>query len=320
MTPLTHHDILRWVEPFTRGGRRVDLAASERMERRIAFKPIQRAGELLETLQLEVSEAGRFKLTRRLARADGLQAQVQAEGQQAGELLARIEAVAPQRQFISGEGFVIALSHDVPAEPEDGAALVLTRAEARFAGLGLTMRVPALHGIPAEIELLTPGAGGPGLDLPDDLLAVLGWRWPLLNRFTDGWRGSLRLRGRGAERSQDAEARLAQAAQHLALTLAEPPGRFHARQRAARWRVVGRRSLPLLACVALLGGALAVPSLGLADNSVFRMLIFHAPPLLLVAVFCLHEMPRIEIPPWPRPATAGAWWPPKTLRATETGR
>jgi hypothetical protein len=37
------------------------------------------------------------------------------------------------------------------------------------------------------------------------------------------------------------------------------------------------------------------------------MLIFNAPPLLLGLFFCLREMPRIEIPPLPRPSAAGAW-------------
>jgi hypothetical protein len=37
------------------------------------------------------------------------------------------------------------------------------------------------------------------------------------------------------------------------------------------------------------------------------MLIFNAPPLLMVAFFCMREMPRIEIPPWPRRSRAPGW-------------
>jgi hypothetical protein len=38
-----------------------------------------------------------------------------------------------------------------------------------------------------------------------------------------------------------------------------------------------------------------------------RMMIFNGPPLLLVVFFCLRELPRIEIPPWPRRSTAPGW-------------
>ena len=38
--PLTHHEILGLIEPFTRRGLHVDLAASNRIERRLLFKPI----------------------------------------------------------------------------------------------------------------------------------------------------------------------------------------------------------------------------------------------------------------------------------------
>jgi hypothetical protein len=43
------------------------------------------------------------------------------------------------------------------------------------------------------------------------------------------------------------------------------------------------------------------------------MLIFNAPPLLMVAFFCMREMPRIEIPPWPRRSRATAWRVPSAL-------
>ena len=36
--PLTHHDILALAEPFARRGRRVDLAASDRIARRVVFQ------------------------------------------------------------------------------------------------------------------------------------------------------------------------------------------------------------------------------------------------------------------------------------------
>ncbi|WP_119292228.1 hypothetical protein [Azohydromonas sediminis] len=71
---LTHHAVVALVEPFARGGRHVDLAACERRERRLLFKPPATAGDAgapNETLRLEVLERGAYRLTRMLERRDG---------------------------------------------------------------------------------------------------------------------------------------------------------------------------------------------------------------------------------------------------------
>ena len=83
--PLTHHQILGLVEPFTRSGRQVDLPASDRLARRLHFKPVQHAASgstpaLTETLQLECHESGNHRLTRVLQVADGPGATLQAMG------------------------------------------------------------------------------------------------------------------------------------------------------------------------------------------------------------------------------------------------
>ena len=62
--PLTHHDILGLIEPFSRRERHVDLAASDRAERLLRFKPIDRDGGARETLQLDVFATQGFRLTR----------------------------------------------------------------------------------------------------------------------------------------------------------------------------------------------------------------------------------------------------------------
>ncbi|MFZ4756998.1 MAG: hypothetical protein ACOYLX_02380, partial [Burkholderiaceae bacterium] len=126
------------------------------------------------------------------------------------------------------------------------------------------------------------------------------------------------LRGSGEARLRDAEARLRQMAVHLATTLAEPPARYHARLRAARWRVAIRRSVPLLACLVLIALAAAVPQLGLSDESRVWMLIFNVPPLLMLGFFCLREMPRIELPRMPRALSDGAWPTAPTPRPPTT--
>jgi hypothetical protein len=319
---LTHHDILGLIGPYTRRGRHLDLAASDRLTRRLVFKPIEHAqptvdsSALSESLQLEQPDDATFRLTRTLALPCGLQATLQTDGADPGELLSRIEAVPLQRQFLQAADHVVALSHrlDATAGGSAAARMVLTRATAQFEGLTLVMKVPAVTGIPAAIEL--KAAPGHTLELPQDLLAVLGWSWARLIRVGAGWTCSLRLRGSGPDRSRDAEAKLERTAQHLAQTLSEPPPRFHDQRVAARWGVVLRRSIPLLVTASLIGLAAAVPSMNLAENSVLRMVIFQSPPLLLGLVFCMRELPQIEIPPWPRRPSATAWGAPQTPTPT----
>lgn len=313
--PLTHHEIIGLIEPFSRRGRHLDLAASDRLERRLAFKPIEHADAdiaemaLRETLQLENPHPSTFRLTRTLTLPCGLQASLQAEGSDAGELLTQIESVPLRRHFQWGAGYVIAQTHrlDAASSTNTTAApqLILTKAMAQIEGVTLAMKVPAVTGIPADIEL--NAASGHAVDLPQDLLAVLGWSWARLIRVGAGWTGSLRLRGSGPARSRDAEIKLERTAVHLAQTLSEPPPRFHEQRVAARWGVVLRRSIPLLVTLGLIGGAAAVPSMGLSENSLLRMVIFQSPPLLLGLVFCMRELPQIEIPPWPRRPAITAW-------------
>lgn len=325
LPPLTHHEILGVVAPFARRGRHVDLGASDRAERRIVFRPQETGSPALrDTLTLENPDDGVWRLMRLLTPPDGPDASLVAEGPEPAALLAEVAAVAPSRQFLRGEGFIVALSHRVgPASADassdasgDGSAdasadaiearLVLVRAEARIGDATLSMQVPRVGGIPAELALGTSGDGG-GLDAPADLLAVLGLDWSRLERSAAGWRGTVQLRSNEPARSRDAQAKLARAVSHLAATLAEPPCRFHERFAAARWRVALRRSVPLLVSLALIAGAAAFPHLGVARDSALWMLIFNAPPLLMVLFFCMREMPRIEIPPLPRASKAPTW-------------
>ena len=68
-----------------------------------------------------------------------------------------------------------------------------------------------------------------------------------------------------------------------------------------------RRAIPLTVTVTLIGLAAAVPSMGLSEDSLLRMVMFQSPPLLLGLVFCFRELPQIEIPPWPRALTQPSW-------------
>ncbi len=312
MQPLTHHEILGWIAPFTRRGRHLDLAASDRAERRVAFKPIDHAADALatptlrETLQLESRGAGEFTLTRSVTLAGGLAASLEAEGPDPGTLLAAIESIPVQRQIRCDAGFAIAQSHRIElAEGTLPTRLILTHASARLGELTVTLSVPKVRGTTAGLELLTPTAES--LELPTDLLAVLGWPWSRLSRITNGWRAELRLRGRKENRSRDAESKLEQTVRHLQRTLAGTPGEFHDRHLAARWRVTFRRAFPLLATLVLLGAGAMLPRLSFAQQPGFRALLFNAPTLLFVLVFCLPEVPKIEIPPLPRRPQATSW-------------
>jgi hypothetical protein len=305
MQPLTHHQIIGIAEPFTRRARHVDLAACKRQERRIVFKPIDHAGPplLRDTLELENPWDDHFVLTRRLQLDNdggGLHASLTAEGRDAGELLQRIEAVAPQRQFSAAPGRVTALSFRL-----DATMLILTEAVVRFGGYTLHMRVPRVRSMAAEFELTAPAPSA--VTLPEDLLAVIGWDWSPLRARKGGWTGKVRLRGKEPRRSASAEVKLARTAQHLVSTLARPPAAFHARHAKARWGAAFRRGIPLLTAVGMIGGVSMLPRAALDDFSPLRMMLFNIPTLLLALAFSMQELPRFEIPPWPRRLDASAW-------------
>jgi hypothetical protein len=245
--------------------------------------------------------------------AGPLCAVLEAEGPQVPELLAWLDAVTPAQQWLLAGGVPVALGHKLmtPARGQTEPVLLLASARAQLAGLAVELQVSRVKNVPAEITLHPlPGAHpAPPQTLPEDLLAVLGLAWSRLVRSSSGWRATVQLRGEGAARAQDAQAKFCRTVEHLAQVLAQAPAQFHARFAAARWRVSLRRGFPLLVCSGLIGAAAAVPLLELGPDSVWRMLIFNAPPLLLLWMFTLRELPRIEIPPLPRRLPASAWTP-----------
>ena len=315
--PLSHHRIFELLPPFSQRGLAVDLAATARLERRLAFKPRAHAvagvGAVEEFWLLDDAGDGPFSLLRRLVAPGGLTAELVAEGNDVEALLAHSEAINIAAQFDAGDGFVAAFSHAlrVPSAAAPRPLLpVLTAARVRLldgaaAGVELVLGVSRVGVVAGELRVVPAPTHRP--DLPEDLFAVLGRDWSRLSGVAGGWRALLRLPRREPARSAAARRRLLRAAAHLAATLAESPHQFHTSHRAARWVFALRRAVPLAVCVGLIGGALAVPMLDLPTDSVWRMLIFNAPPLLLVAFFALREMPRFEVPPLPRPLARDVW-------------
>jgi hypothetical protein len=281
---------------------------------------------LRSTLQLENDRPGRFRLTRTLALESGLQATLRAEGTDAADLLASIEAVPAMRQFQIGDGAVVALHLRMPLRLAPASAagsagaepvLILERAETCVAGLTLKLLVSAVRGYPAELELLRGDSAV--RELPNDLLAVLGHPWHKLTATGRGWQGAVLLRGAEPRRSHDAEERLRRTVAHLVRTLGEPPARFHERFRGARWAVACRGMLPPLACVAVVVAALLIKRNGSPyAMSVLGLLANIAPPLLMGLFFLRREMPRIGLPRLPRRPSAGAWPVGATPVATST--
>jgi hypothetical protein len=322
---LTHHEIIERVEPFTRRGRHVDLPASDRAARRLVFKPIDHpapaaGGEALrETLSLDCRNPKRLVLERLLRTPGGSTATLQATGADAAELLARIEAVPLARHFSHGSGYAIARSYEWlsgEAAQREGASraaseLFMSRAVARLDALtlSLSLRMPGWRNVAGDFVLTPTGIDRP--DLPEDVLAVLGWDWARLLRDKQGWTSKLRLRGRALRRSRTAETAIERAAQHLVRTLALPPAQFHDEHQRARWGVVLRRSIPTLTIVIMIGGALGL--LFFADRNksgLWVAALNYVPPLMLAIAFSLQELPRFEFPPWPRRSRAPSWFAP----------
>jgi hypothetical protein len=316
--PLTHHEILRLIEPFTRRGRHVDLSASNRLERRLVFKPFLHASETpvydgaSEILQLENTRPDAYRLIRTVTLASGAAAKLTTEGSNPADLVARVETVQFQRHFQWVGDIPIAQSYQLKPTaktPDPPMLMALTSAEARLDDLTLTLNADTGKGYPAEIELMPkPDHPHAPENLPDDLLATLGWDWRTLNRRRTGWTSTLRAPGREPGRSRRIEIAVERTVAHLARTLAEPPRRFHDRLVRARWAVVFRRMIPLLASVALLAGGATATYVGIPEGSPLQLLIFNFPPILLLILFSMRELPRFEIPPLPRRSYAPSWF------------
>jgi hypothetical protein len=319
--PLTHHEILTLVEPFTRKGHHPDLLATNRLERRLVFKPVELPVELdgaktlTGTLQLDARNADAYVLTRTLDCVTDsdrkLEARLEIEGKDLAALLASVESIAPESQFRFGPGFKIAKSYRLTRGGGTNPAVqkILSQMSAHISDFVVMATAPKVKADPEALIEIQPTAGEYKM-LPDDLLAVLGWDWGLIAKRKEGWKTSLKLRGREPERSKKAERKLDGMVEHLVQTFTEAPARFHERLVAARWSVVFRRAMPLLMYLGLIGAAAASAKIPIPDDSPIRIMMMNVPGFLLVFIFCMRRLPVIEVPPIPRASTAPAWREP----------
>ena len=318
--PLSHHDILARVPPFTAAGWRVDLAASDRAARKLVFRPVAAADA--EAVPQSPPVATRCELhaifradgshdfTRQQVGADGLRSELKASGRDAASLLAAMAAVPLERQHAVGPGWSLARNFMLAdVGPGGRANLRFVQGHARLDGLTFTLKVPGTAIRSAELAIAQTDER-PRPPLPEDLLAVLGWPWARLLTERASWKSRVRL-PRGRQRRHDgAEAAFNLATAHLARTLHEGPAQWHPRHRLARWGVFLRRGIPSLTVVLLLGIVLTATQLDIHVDRApgLWVAMYHVPTLLIALSFMLQELPRFEIPPLPRPLPAPGWW------------
>jgi hypothetical protein len=166
--------------------------------------------------------------------------------------------------------------------------------------------MPEVVGYPAKIRISSSATEA--IDLPDDLLAVLGGDWRRLESIDGGWTTTMRVRGRGPQRSTRSEANVERAVSHVAQTLTQPPRRYHEGRTLSRWWVQIRNALPLFFWAAV---TLAILYLSFVSTSWVAGTLAATPFLafLLLGLPFL-EWSKLSLPQRPRRSNAASWWHP----------
>jgi len=160
VTPLTHHDIVRVAAPLAKRGLRIDLAATDRAARRIAFHPRVWSGdETLHALHtLTVLPDGDVELVRAVARdAAGPASTLIARAAAVDAVIGAFDEIAPTRQIVDDGDVVAAV--DLTLEPLDeqgstGARAVIQQIVGQVGPLSLMVDVSTGSGMPADVLLV----------------------------------------------------------------------------------------------------------------------------------------------------------------------
>jgi hypothetical protein len=316
--PLSHHEILRLMAPFTRRGRHLDMGATRRADRCLVFEPVEHPAtddcpKLREALELHASERGGFRIVRTLTPLVDdyrpLPATVSAYGRDLDTLVEQILGFPRGRHFPRCADVALQRSYQLESEDDDGEGPRwqprLVEASAEVAGVTLTFDA-SVRKSPVKVRLTAPA--GQKLQVPKDLLAVLGRQWRSMRDYASYWRAGIVVPKREPRRTHDIEQKFERTVAHLDETLARPPAQFHPRHRMQRWRAAVQRSLPLLMGVGLIGMTLWLAQADLEEGNVFRMLVFHLPPLMLLLFFLVFdELPDFELPRVPRQLRQDGW-------------
>lgn len=315
--PLTHHQIIHIAAAFAERGHVLDPGSSCRMTRRLVFKPhvydnVADGFRIKACLLLENPWRGTYRLSRDLVLPNGLVSRLTVSGPDPLDLLRTTEAIPLERGFVFGARFILAKSHahepfgwsSSPVEGED--RLALKGAVAKVAGLTMLFDMPEVAGYPAKIRITS--STSEAIELPNDVLAVLGPDWRPLRAIDGGWTTTMRVRGREPRRSARSEANIERAISHVAQALMQPPRSYHEGRTLARWWVQIRNALPLFFWAAV---ALAIFHLSFVSMSWVAVTLAAAPLLafLLLGLPFL-EWSRISLPQRPRRSIAASWWHP----------
>ena len=339
MKPLTHHEILTIIGPFAAAGRQVDLGASDREGRELAFRPIRHEGgaagvvDCMETLRLSLPRPGRVHLVRIVQvsgsrgaesagaegtggaspgrrRDDGpgeeLEARAEIWAESVEEAWRAISSFPLSEHFSAQGGTLAAFSWAVEPVPR------MVKAEARIGERRVILDATRTPGMPGDLRLTAHPRGD--AEFPDDLVAVLGGAWRPLLSTDEGWKTTLKLPRREPGRSAAARDRFLRTTEHLAGCWAGSPAEFHRRFRGERWNVFRRRTTWMQ-----IGAVIAVILVWMfqqeqiAGGGILPLWVNSVPLLLLIGAFFFWswDVPLIEFPPIPRAPGAEAWEAPR---------
>lgn len=307
--PLTHHEILGLARPFVAQGFHVDLEATERQDRRLAFRPreIGPGPAVQETLILD-ADPRHPRLTRNLTGTTGLVATLRADGPEIADLLTAVLSVAPAEVFADISG--TAGAENWTGEVGSGRTTWhLASIAARVGPVELRLKVDTVATGMLDFTLRPLDGQESPRELPSDFLALLGPDWRRIAKADGIWRSGLRVSRNRARRDAEARAKFRRTVAHLRESFAHPPETFHDRHAGARKTVMLRRAIPLAVCI-------LVPILFLAGGWIFSTFGFSGHPVLLTIpdlmlvigmIIAAREVPVIELPPRPRPLPNDAW-------------